>query len=157
MTKTLIGSYKDSDGPYAVIVEMRLEPAQLADRGQTIEHKPIPAGATELSLNGEVWPANRQGVPDRRLREGVAYGQVVEDLRRVSTPRAQRLADIWERWHLNGMRANCVHMPDQKYTPGLKCPSTGYVSGTAWLYEPLPDRVVAELKELLTAGSEAAR
>ena len=53
-----------------------------------------------------------------------------------------------ERWHLNGMRANCAHFADQTYHPGEACAETGYQSGSAWLFEPVPPEVLAELRRL---------
>ena len=65
----------------------------------------------ELSISGEVY--------DSRGRD-LGGGQCIDALRRLaqegSTPgpgltRADlaRLLDVWERWHLNGMRAGCAH------------------------------------------------
>jgi len=141
------GTFVEDGQRYQVRLECRIEPAQLRATGQTIEHAPIPIGAVEVSICGTVWPATRNGSRDRRYHDCVSAGQIVDDLRKVGTSRALRIADLWERWHLNGMRPNCSHMPTTEYLPGLKCPKTGYASGTAWLFEPLPADVLAELRQ----------
>lgn len=66
---------------------------------------------------------------------------------------------IWRRWHLNGMKAGCAHVPDavMETTKGYArpdltatpaCPETGYRWGHAWLVEPAPEDVVTELTRL---------
>ena len=106
------------------------------------------ADALEVAFSGTVYVGRRNGyAPDRRYNP-VSYGQVVEDLRRAQSSQAQRIAYLWERWHLNGMRPNCTHMPTIEYTPGLTCPETGYESGTEWLYEPIPADVLAEIRRI---------
>lgn len=98
-----------------------------------------------------------------------SFGQNLDNLRlidRVESPwtRAdiRSLRMIWERWHLNGMRAGCAHLtmqyePDPTYGyrrlkldgEGTVCPVNGYRMGRAWLVEPLPDIVIDEVKRLL--------
>lgn len=63
-----------------------------------------------------------------------------------------KLLDIWDRWHLNGMRAECVHMraiamylkqsPHAVFGIDDSCPYCGYSYGHSWLYEPLPQNVL---------------
>lgn len=53
----------------------------------------------------------------KRRHEGAA-GQVIDELRKIKDARAQRVAELWDRWRLNGMRANCAHMPTQTYMRG---------------------------------------
>lgn len=52
------------------------------------------------------------------------------------------LVALWERWHLNDMRAACEHQRELGWTwtthPGAICPTCNYRLGSAWLYEPLP-------------------
>lgn len=60
-----------------------------------------------LSISGVVNPT-KSGDADQ-------CGQCIDALREVSydgdidAPTRQRLADVWERWHLNDMRAGCEH------------------------------------------------
>lgn len=78
-----------------------------------------------------------------------------------------RLLDVWKRWHMNGMRAECEHQRALGWTydthrdpdpaapgaphVGLPCPECDYRIGSAWLYEPVPDDVVAFLDGLPAA------
>lgn len=76
---------------------------------------------------------------------------------------------IWKRWHLNAMKAACVHMvgdvvvyEDNGYggqrisTKLTVCPETGYRYGTKWLVEPLPDDVLAEVMRLIDLAKGGA-
>lgn len=149
----------------AVYLTLEIRPAQRVAPYLTIAHEPLPDDAVEVAIQGEAWAANADGSRDRRRAEGVAYGQIVDTLRRVGTSRALRVADLWDRWHLNGLRAGCVHqaeaaraiyatMPDYAQDrarwdalSALPCPE-GYKYGSAWLFEPVPADVLAELRTL---------
>ena len=103
----------------------------------TIDHEPI-TGYSELAITAGVWNMNHS--------DFIICGQCQEALDNMVTyeagwdhAKAMRLKAIWERWHLNGLRAGCAH--------GLDCPE-GYKYGSAWLVEPLPDDIVAELQEM---------
>jgi len=76
---------------------------------------------------------------------------------------------LWERWHLNDMKAGCEHQearyrdrPQDRPTcrndyvgesgdrmgsafPG--CPECGYQYGTAWLYEALPADILDQIDQ----------
>lgn len=58
-----------------------------------------------------------------------------------------KLHELWQRWHLNDMRAACAHQvatnPDDKMGTTPPCPETGYSYGEKWLYESLPYSVFA--------------
>jgi hypothetical protein len=111
-----------------------------------------------MAIQGTCWRATADGRIDRRFADCESAGQIRDDLRSVGTPAALRVADLWKRWHLNSLRANCSHMPDQRYTQGMACPETGYKSGTSWLYEPLPAEVADELRRLFAEqAAKAAR
>ena len=91
---------------------------------------------------------------------------------RLKIPREslEKLLEIWEEWHLNDLRAYCIHQKPiiqriKKETPELlasglerykklkqipelkQCPECGYEYGSAWLYEPIPK----EVKKFLTS------
>ena len=85
----------------------------------------------------------------------VAYGQRFFLITPDQAGSAQELADLWDRWHLNGMRANCEHFAAPKYEHGVTA-SCGYSSGTAWLYEPIPAEVVARIRVLCGQHDHAA-
>ena len=87
-------------------------------------------------------------------RDGNAYGscgQIVETLKDPAfIPRegfdASRFADVWDHWHLNDLRAGCEHQRQAGVTlVNDPCPTCGYKYGTAWLFEAVPDDVIAWL------------
>lgn len=60
--------------------------------------------------------------------------------------RLDHLLEVWDRWHLNDMRAGCQHQRQMGWTsyddhPSEECPVCGYRYGTAWLVEELPAKV----------------
>ena len=136
----------------------------------------------ELSVCGTIWNATHT--------DHASGGQNIDELARLfpNDKRLARLREIWERWHLNGMRAGCEHQRAEKWherpidpskptntygqwcgergpttwnmltwvtkkdhPQGLMCepcPVCGYKYGTAWLHEPLPPEIIAELCEM---------
>lgn len=149
------GTFTEYGRRSVVYLELRISPAQSIGRGFTVDHAPVPADAVEVSITGSVHYAKADGSRDLRYTEGYAYGQVLDELRKVRNPRARRIAELWDRWHLNGMRANCAHMPalNGHYSAGYPCDAgTGYTSGSAWLYEPIPAEIIAELRALFGQG-----
>lgn len=80
------------------------------------------------------------------------------------------LISVWDRWHLNHMRAGTPNQesylrehrvkaeyPKSQYDQDLETlaraglnpdPATGYVYGTQWLFEPVPNEVLDFLKAL---------
>ena len=72
-------------------VELEIKPAQRVAPYLTIDLDPVPADAVELSISGEC--------------DGSA-GQCTDTIRELGADVAdvQRLCDIWDRWHLNGMK-----------------------------------------------------
>ncbi len=118
-------------------------------------------GRRELSIVGEV--VNH------------AYGQCYDFIRELVEQHGSghrdkgeilKLLDIWDRWHLNTMRAGTPRQqeiirpwlkrtPNKDYTEqcnylfshGLLI-DDGYKYGTAWLYEPLPDDVITFISGL---------
>jgi len=125
----------------------------------TMEHEQI-GEYTEFTASGGIY---RNGGES-------SFGQNLDHLRqieRVEPPftRAdvRSLRMIWERWHLNGMHAECAHLErqweDSTYGkrlkldgPGTVCPESGYRMGWAWLVEPLPDIIITEVRRLLAVA-----
>jgi len=147
----------------AVYLTLEIRPAQRVAPYRNIDHSPTGEDALEVSISGEAWHARQDGGRDRRYGDCVTAGQIVDTLRAVGSSRALRVADLWDRWHLNGMRGNCEHFPDRAYHPGEPCPAglpldppadsvsripAVYTSGSAWLHEPVPADVLAELRTL---------
>jgi hypothetical protein len=101
-----------------------------------------------LSITGVEGPRNDGncygGCGQIRLDESrPARGWHAEDV--------SRLRQVWERWHLNDMRAGCAHQREANWNNariGEPCQECGYRYGTQWLFEEVPPLVVAFLAEL---------
>lgn len=98
-------------------------------------------------------------------------GQIPDTLRKLNATQdapsddVEALCDLWDRWHLNDLRAGTetqdamlasLKMNGQPYEArclalGDFIEDRGYRYGSAWLYEPIPDDVLAELVRLLDA------
>ena len=135
------------------VLTVALSPAQNPGHHQTIEHGPIPAGALNLSMTGEI-------VNLRYRRSSPSFdeagGQVGEYLREMAADPAaifdagvtretcEAIADLWQRWHLNEMRAGCAHQE-----PVYEADRYGH----AWLFEELPAAVLAWALEAIATGT----
>lgn len=125
----------------------------------TMEHEQI-GEYTEFTATGVIYRnggdySAGQCLDHLRLIDWTAWGWTLDDVR--------SLRMIWERWHLNGMRAECAHLErqweDSTYGkrlkldgPGTVCPESGYRMGRAWLVEPLPDIIITEVQRLLAVA-----
>jgi hypothetical protein len=104
-------------------------------------------------------------------RSWLMGGQCVDEIAKhfQSNKKTQRMAQIWERWHLNDMRAGCEHQRAEdwgkervsetgklscwvypnEHPKGVlmkPCPVCGYKFGSAWLIEELPSDIVTEIR-----------
>ncbi len=120
-------------------VEMELRERTSVSPHQTVTHEQV-SQFLELSISGV-------GVR-KHARTIDQAGQIHEELGRITDSRGglrrsdmQALQQIWQRWHLNDMRAGCVHQ-------GGVCPE-GYQHGSAWLVELLPESVVEQVRSLM--------
>lgn len=94
-------------------------------------------------------------------------GQIVDRLKELDTVSIPEqdlkdLIEIWERWHLNDLKAGCEHQepipvssdhPEYvhyKWLNSKRCPN-GYKWGSAWLVEELPQEVIDRVAEIFTA------
>lgn len=153
----------------AVEVTVELKPAQKVAPYLTIDFKPVPEDAVELSICGTIW--------NSRHTDSACGGQCTDEIKRLfpeSEP-VQRLCVIWDRWHLNGMNAGCriqnEVLKEFTFDPKkgdhyaqaceflkscdgyhLPRPDGGdYKYGTAWLFEEIPNDVIEELHALIGA------
>lgn len=130
---------------YGVFIEVQLE---TKDKGVTLSI----VGHTQYRSNCD-WQMGGQindYLRENRHRINYAAGWYSLKLR--------NLLDIWDRWHLNDLRAECVHQraialylhktPHEVFSIGEACPYCGYQYGHAWLYEPLPESVVEWFNKL---------
>lgn len=123
-------------------VWIEIELREHNQRNQTVDHETID-GYTELSVSTSgLYKGHKRGVD---IDFG---GQCIDMLREVTKPAKGwtvadlgELADLWEHWHLNGMRAACAHQDRDAGMGSPDCPVSGYRWGHARLVEPLPDDV----------------
>lgn len=138
----------------------------------------LPKGAT-LSIQASVWR------PDRTdIERGGQYREVIADVATWAgdwiKATAPRMVEVWERWHLNDLtagtpeqeaylRANPIAATLNHYevscivlkaaglyeVPDPRDPSKLYAYGTAWLTEPIPADVLAEIRGWLDADLPA--
>lgn len=176
MTERKIGLGYTEKG-YRVVAEIRLDEPTPGKETTFIDHSTGPAPAQLGIMFNVVSPTNR-------------HGQVpAED--RVITRRASNdpgpatdaaINRVWERWHLNDMRAACEHMTEEMLNPAdevldaylaehpergrygrldalqsyrldhVACPVTGYTWGHSWLAETISDDDLAIIRTLLEKG-----
>lgn len=143
-----------------VTVDICMERLNRRESYETTEHKTV-TSPLDFALTTAVWNLSRSnpdivsgGATTEPLREMVAFAPGFD------ADKARELADLGDRWHLNGMRAGCAHQtpviaPDNygREVPSLDltpaCPETGYKYGHAWLLETLPDDFMETLKRLI--------
>lgn len=141
---------KDADG-LDVELSLTLKQDFTEYARETITHEKTHAH-TEISIS--VWVGGNSAR---------AYGgQSIEVLRTMKSSKLTdkelgELADIWERWHLNDLKAGCEHqesIPTNAENYGeladaqnAKC-TAGYEYGSAWLIEVLPYSVIKFCVEL---------
>jgi hypothetical protein len=113
-----------------------------------------------FSMQAEIW--------NPRETDIYCGGQCVDTIAAMfpHDKKAQRMVEVWKRWHLNGMKAgtpaqesylrehpvNAVY-PESHYDKASEAlqaaglnPDNGYKYGAAWLREDLPPEVIAEIK-----------
>ena len=75
-----------------------------------------------------------------------------------SKEKIEQLVYFWKRWHLNDMKAGCIHQRDTKikYEVGEKCKKCGYRYGHSWLYEEVPEEGIEWLFNLPETNKEPA-
>lgn len=133
-----------------------------------------------FSMCGAIW--------NRQHSDHISGGQNIDEIAALFPDNAQvqRMHEIWQRWHLNDLKAGCEHQRAEgwherpidpskpinsygkhfegqshdswnllgwvrksEHPEGLMCkpcPVCGYKYGTAWLYEPIPEDVLAEIR-----------
>ncbi len=129
-------------------------------------------GRAVLSMCGDVWlPGRRDIIMGGQMQDSI---HAMLTIAAYSKESIDKLLAIWDRWHLNDMRAGCEHqratwnvakplqvtirgkketksagwVTESEHPEGLlskPCAECGYRYGSQWLYEPLPDSIVDEL------------
>jgi hypothetical protein len=122
-----------------------------------VELRPTEHG-TELSICGNIW--------NPRETDIYSCGQNIDTIAEyIHSPKMRRIKEIWEQWHLNGMRAgtpiqekavkewrNKTNNHSFAYTEICEYLKSinlyevdGYKYGSAWLMEPLPQDIIDEV------------
>ncbi len=113
----------------------------------------------ELSICGNIW--------NHIKTDCYSCGQNLDTIAQyIKTPKFKRIRQIWEQYHLNDMNAGTKKQAEaiekwkaegNKYEYSQVCEylkSIGlyedgfYKYGHAWLFRPIPDEVIAEVKQL---------
>lgn len=132
----------------------------------TTDHRVVAGGQVRLSMQSETIEKGIMtggGQDLQAIRDVLAEGGEPA----ISALLLVELLGIWERWHLNDMRAACAHQQaeaDRLYRdlPGygherarwielraLSCPE-GYKYGSAWLIELLPAKVADRVADIIS-------
>jgi hypothetical protein len=131
-----------------------------AAEAQTVTHESI-IDQHCLSLTSAVF-TGRKNIS----RNHVTSGATLEHLAKITVPapgwtleEVRELHRIGTEWHLNTMRAGCVHMDlpeDGSYEArkNILCPETGYKYGAEWLTDPLPKEVEERFCVLMSLGKK---
>jgi hypothetical protein len=160
----LLGKARKGSGYQAgcqITLEIEIKPRKNINSVRTIDLEPA-GDMDEFSMCGNVWNLRRTDV--------YSCGQNCDEIRDLCgrRPSVARLLKIWGRWHLNDAQAGTSAQkavldshkeanPDWRYdyTEACKVLSAkgllvdrGYKYGSAWLVEPLPAEVAAEVREL---------
>jgi hypothetical protein len=157
-------SHKRKIYPTELELELRFKKSTFPHR--TIDGKNAPI-IVEVSICGAVWNSQRT--------DGYSFGQNIGTIvQLVPTATVKRIAALWKRWHSNGMKAGTrgQHAALDAYKSEVEAfsydfdeccnvlaerglqPDNGYSYGSAWLCEPVPVEVVAELCELFRVPAE---
>lgn len=170
---------RDADGAH-ILARVKLDtvaghfPYACPDTVETVAHDHVrPADIPTVSVTYERWPkghrpgaAGRRGEPDSLGASRDAFRDVVRFVYGWDADRCRELADLGDRWHLNGMRAACAHQSvvweDSDYgrRPSLTltepCSLSGYRYGSAWLADPMPADVLSYFRAVAETGRPPA-
>lgn len=117
-------------------------------------HYRMERGKDRLSITGVEGP-KRNGNADGSCGQ-ISLPEVYQPAPGWTVEMVTRLWEIWDRWHLNDLFE--VKNREQKAIGWLKpdehpdgmlnrpCDVCGYKYGSAWLHEPVPAEVIAELR-----------
>jgi hypothetical protein len=133
-------------------LEIELRPQQNVTGRQTTEHTPASEGL-ELSISGMGVSKGHRRV-DRAGQIDAEVGRIVSPAEGWTVVELRKLVKVWDRWHLNGLKVGCAHMPANARVGETECPVQAadpkvekpYVHGTEWLIEPLPDDVIKQVR-----------
>lgn len=126
--------------PVTIDIELRETVGEFTDIHHKKHNKIL-----ELSICGNIWNPRKTDI--------YTGGQCLDTILDYFpySKKVSRIAEIWERWHLNALKAGCTHQKQGDYSnheiAQQVCPHTGYKYGTSWLYEEIPEDVIEEIKQ----------
>ncbi len=113
--------------------------------------KPARNGKPVFSVSGDVWNASHSDI--------LCGGQCVDDIYRdfasqIKNPSLYlEIMQLWEKWHLNDMHAECKHQEAKKQTwatnPSIKCKTCGWILGHGWDYRAIEHRDLMRIMAIL--------
>lgn len=152
--KIFIGSTKPDTydrRPLPITLEINLSEKSGMEHFKTTSLTPITPPALVLSVSGNIG-TQTGGQIDGELKRLIDENAI--DYRpRWDAERLTALLRIWERWHLNDMKAGCIHQSTAELKK-FPCPQCGYVYGSAWLFDALPPEVTDFIKALDSSTPE---
>lgn len=83
----------------------------------------------------------------------IRCGQCIDSIAKLFPKNSsiKRIEEIWKEYHLNSLHAGCIHQRAFEKEPYEKhmdehCSICDYTYGTKWIYEPLPESIIEEIK-----------
>lgn len=135
---------------------------RIGTQSRTVDLEPIEAPRL-LSMGLEIWGAGSLARAYRKMQDPVR-GVASRITHRQTSKDLARLADIRDRWNLNGMHAGtrrqeeflsaCPNRHDYASASAFLSSvgllvDRGYRYGSEWLVEPLPDGLEAEISQII--------
>lgn len=144
----LVGRTKEGEKFY-VTIQLRDHEGQ----AQTVTHESL-TGYKTLSFTGVLTTKYGSAAYERGW---VSCGQndhylleITEPAKGFTLKSIQRLHQLWNELHLNDMNSHCAHQDKAiKWDVVEPCSFTGYKAGTAWLLNPLDEKLVDEVCDLV--------
>ncbi len=165
VNKTLDLGKVDGYGNGRKVCRLTLELNILSGYGHgkklTIDLTPTDEPYRKVSIVGDVWNSSETDI--------IMGGQMQDEiLDYVDTKQTRRIVELWDRWHLNDMKAGtrlqqeclATYGKDERYDYDVACKrladnnlliDRGYKYGSAWLVEIVPTDVLRELCQLFGA------
>lgn len=128
-----------------------------------IELKEKEEGKPVFSACGAIW--------NRAKTDWISGGQNLDTIKKyINDPTFKKIYTFWKKYHLNDMHPECIHQHELGWEEiakekidgkakgwlyesqggilGKPCPVCGYKYGSAWIYHPIPENDLQEIKKL---------
>ncbi len=107
-----------------------------------------------LSISGVIGPmlsGNCKGACGQINSEIIENTGLIKFAKGWNNLKLKGFLNIWDRWHLNDLRAGCQHQRIEEWNKEMisePCNVCNYKYGTKWLKEELPEYVIEYLEAL---------